>query len=470
MTTSVTTRADKPQALGPGSPAIALLELARRARTALTQDELVFHLVNGTHTLVPYRQAVLWTCESRPRGLSGVSHADINAPYVLWLKSLYAEHLTTRVEPCRIDLSEFPSAMRDAWEEWLPAYALYVPIDASTPGGLLCARDVGWTDQEVALMREWLDIWAHAWHALVEKSKPRDALSLRGLGGSLSFRSWRRWLGIGSKLPWYKSKLSWILAAVLALFLLPVRLTVLAPGELVPANPVIVRSPIEGVIATVHVTPNERVGASQPLFDFDQAMLRSRAEVAFQSLETALAQYRQTTQMALTEAKYKPELAAQSGAIQERRAEAVYLADQLTRSEVVAPEEGVVLFEGASSWLGRPVSIGESVMRIVRPGEIEVEAWLSVSDAVRLEKGSRVQLYLQAEPLSPVQASLRYVAHQAVERPDGVYAYRVRAALAEPTDYRVGLKGTVKLESERTTLLYWLFRRPLAVVRATLGI
>jgi hypothetical protein len=93
-----------------------------------------------------------------------------------------------------------------------------------------------------------------------------------------------------------------------------------------------------------------------------------------------------------------------------------------------------------------------------------------LADAVTLKEGSRVQLYLQSDPLNPVQASLRYVAHQAVERPDGIYAYRVRATLTKPTKHRVGLKGTAKLESNRTTMFYWLFRRPLTVVRTTLGI
>jgi len=460
----------KSSASGMASPAIALLELARRARAATTQDELVFHLVNGTHTLVPYRQAVLWTTEGRPRGLSGVSQADINAPYVQWLSRLQDESLKTCVEAGVVDVSALSPDMQEAWHEWLPAYGLYTPFAGSTPGGLLCARERTWTDQEIAIMREWLDIWLHAWQALVEKNKPRSKLSWQAFRSAWASRSWRNWLGIGTQLPWYKRKIWWIFAGVVVFFLFPVRLTVLAPGELVPTDPIIVRSPIEGVIDTIHVQPNELVTRGQPLFDFDQALLRSRAEVAEQSLETALAQYRQTTQMALTDKKYKSELAAQAGLIKERRAEAVYLADQLNRSTVVAQEEGVVLFDDATAWRGTPVTIGETVMRVVRPGEVEVEAWLPLADAVTLEEGSRVQLYLQSEPLDPVKASLRYVAHKAVERPDGVYAYRVRATLAEPTTYRVGLKGTAKLESHRTTMFYWLFRRPLSVVRTTLGI
>lgn len=456
---------DKPGASSQsGMPLLALLELARRARASTSLDELVFQLVNGTHKLVPYRQAVLWTSEHKPRGLSGVSQADINAPYVQWLSRLHEDYLAALTEPTVIDLTAFPDDIREAWDEWMPGSGLFIPFGESIPGGFLCARDVGWTEQEIGLLTEWLDTWCHAWRGLTQKHVPRVNIQWKSL------RSWRTWLGMGSSLPWYRRKVYWIPLAILIFLLFPVRLTVLAPGELVPTQPVVVRSPIEGVIASFHVKPNERVSINQPLFDFDEILLQSRATVAAQALETALTQYRQTSQLALSDPKYKAELAAQAGTVQERRAEAAYLADQLKRSKVLAEKEGMVLFDDATSWLGKPVSIGESIMRIVRPDDVEVEAWLPLADAVRLQEGSRVQLYLQSDPLSPVQAKLRYVAHQAVERPDGVYAYRVRAALTQPTKHRVGLKGTAKLESERTTMFYWLFRRPLTVVRTTLGI
>lgn len=447
-----------------GAPLVALLELARRARLSATADELVFQLVNGTHTLFPYRQSVLWTESSRPRGLSGVSQADINAPYVQWLMRLHDESLSSLREPTVIDLSSLSDDLRHAWEEWMPGHGLYIPFQGAGAGGLLCTRDVGWTEQEISLLSEWLSVWHHAWCALNHKGAQRSRIQWQSL------RSWKTWLGIHSNLPWFKRKIYWIPIAVSIFLLFPVRLTVLAPGELVPTQPTVVRSPIEGVIATFHVKPNDRVKLNQPLFDFDEVLLQSRAAVASQALETAQAQYRQTSQLALGDPKYKAELAAQAGTVQERRAEAAYLSDQLKRSKVSAEKEGMVLFDDVTSWLGKPVAVGESIMRIVRPDDIEVEAWLPLADAVNLKEGSRVRLYLQSDPLNPVQAKLRYVAHQAVERPDGVYAYRVRATLTEPTKHRVGLKGTAKLESDRTTMFYWLFRRPMTVVRTTLGI
>ena len=59
--------------------------------------------------------------------------------------------------------------------------------------------------------------------------------------------------------------------------------------------------------------------------------------------------------------------------------------------------------------------------------------------------------------------------HAAVQRPDGSYAYRLRAALATPTDHRVGLKGTARLQGRWVPLAYWALRRPLASLRAFVG-
>jgi hypothetical protein len=65
---------------------------------------------------------------------------------------------------------------------------------------------------------------------------------------------------------------------------------------------------------------------------------------------------------------------------------------------------------------------------------------------------------------------VRYVAHDAVPRPDGSYAYRVRARLDGRADQRVGLKGTAKLSGGWVPLAYWMLRRPLATIRQHIGL
>jgi hypothetical protein len=192
--------------------------------------------------------------------------------------------------------------------------------------------------------------------------------------------------------------------------------------------------------------------------------------VAAQTLATAEAEYRQFVQQALSDNKSKSQLNLLLGKIEEKRAESDYLNDQLGRSRVVAPQAGIAMFDDPSEWVGKPVQTGERIMRIAAPGDVEIEAWLSLGDAIPITDKSPVSLYLSAHPLSSISAQVRYVAYEAVARPNGVFAYRVRARLDGGIDHRVGLKGTVKLHGHWVPLAYWVLRRPLATVRQTLGI
>jgi hypothetical protein len=81
-----------------------------------------------------------------------------------------------------------------------------------------------------------------------------------------------------------------------------------------------------------------------------------------------------------------------------------------------------------------------------------------------------VDLYLGASPLSSIEAKVRYFAHESQARPDGAFAYRLRASLpAGSGGARVGLKVTAKIQGDRVPLAYWMLRRPLAAVRQAIG-
>jgi hypothetical protein len=87
-----------------------------------------------------------------------------------------------------------------------------------------------------------------------------------------------------------------------------------------------------------------------------------------------------------------------------------------------------------------------------------------------LPKKADVSWYLADSPFFSVNGEVRYVGHDAVPRPDGVYAYRLRATLSSSTDHRVGLKGTAKVYGGWVPFSYWVIRRPLAVIRQFLAI
>ena len=154
-----------------------------------------------------------------------------------------------------------------------------------------------------------------------------------------------------------------------------------------------------------------------------------------------------------------------AGKIGERRAEQAFLAEQLGRASVTAPRDGMVLFDSPSEWIGKPVQTGERVMRVADPDAVEIEAWVPVGDAIPLAEGAPLRLYLAADPLTAVQGRVRYMAYDAVARPDGSYAYRLRASLDQAQGPRIGLKGTAKLQGERVPLAYWILRKPWAAIR-----
>ena len=440
----------------------ALRDLSHRARQAESDRELGFLLVNDSLALAPFRQAALWLDQEGVWSLSGVVQTDANVPYVQWLDAV-ARHLQSvggdKVRP--FTASDLPADLAAEWAQWWPVHALWLGSSVSgMAGAAILVRDTPWTDDDLSVMQEWSEVW---WHAFAALHRPRMA-RLRGwrtrLSNAMAWQDDRVW--------WRQRRLQ-VLMVVLAVLLWPVRLTVLAPGELVPAHPLVIRAPLDGVIDVFHVQPNQQVQAQQPLFSFDEIVIQSRLAVALQALATAETDYRQTSQMALTDAKSKTQLGLLIGKVDERRAEIESLQEQLTRARVLTPQAGVVLMDDPSEWIGKPVATGERILRIATLDDVEVEAWVPLADAISLAVGDEVVLYLSASPLSPVSATLRYMAHDAVQRPDGSYAYRIRATLSGKTHHRVGLKGTAKLHGGWAPLSYWVLRRPWATVRQYLG-
>lgn len=439
-----------------------LKDLAQRARQAQSDRELGFLLVNESLALAPYRQAALWLAQEGVWSLSGVVQVDAHVPYAQWLDAV-ARHLhepgSAVVQP--FTARDLPADLAAEWAQWWPTHALWLGGGAhGVSGAGILLSDEPWSAEAVADLQEWSEVW---WHAFAALHRPRIT-RWRGLVDRLhDALAWQEGLA------WWRQRRVQVLALVLAALCWPVRLTVLAPGELVPAHPLVIRAPLDGVIDVFHVQPNQQVKAEQPLFSFDEIVIQSRLDVAQQALATAETDYRQTTQLALTDAKSKTQLGLLLGKVEERRADIDYLQEQLTRSRVLAPQVGVVLMDDPSEWIGKPVAIGERILRLATLDDVEVEAWVPLADAILLVPGDTLTLYLSASPLSPVSATLRYMAHEAVQRPDGVYAYRVRATLEGKTSHRVGLKGTAKLHGGWVPLSYWVVRRPWATLRAYLG-
>ncbi|MCA9481750.1 MAG: HlyD family secretion protein, partial [Nitrospira sp.] len=74
----------------------------------------------------------------------------------------------------------------------------------------------------------------------------------------------------------------------------------------------------------------------------------------------------------------------------------------LQQVEVTAPRDGVVIFGDPSDWVGRPVVVGERIMEVADPQQYQLKIDLPVEDAMVLQEGADVDVFLDAHPLRAV--------------------------------------------------------------------
>ncbi len=446
---------DVPVALT-GASIQQFIALEERARAARTVPELIFSIANEPWQLANYRQGIVWQLRDgspKLRIVSGLAQLAEDSPYTVWLRRL-GQELAARIveQPEFVAAGELPEQFAEGWREWLPEWLLVYPIlapDGTRVALVAYAVEQPPDDAQQELLGRLMGTYGHAWAALA----PPKAATRAPL---------KRWAMVGGAL------------LTLLLLALPVRLSVLAPAEVIALDAMAVSSPMDGVIKGFQVQPNQPVVKDQVLFTLDETTLRNRREVALKQLQVARADALSAAQKAFESDASRAELASLNGKVAEKQAEVVYVEDLLRRIEVRSPGDGVLVFGDVNDWQGKPVVTGERVALLADPKDAGVLIWLPVSEAINLEAGAEVKLYLQVAPLSPLVGALSQTSYQAVQSPEGVSAYRLRATFADAAEAqriaRIGLKGTAKIFGERAPLAYYLFRRPLAALREFTGL
>src|SRR6202035_1256541 len=115
-----------------------------------------------------------------------------------------------------------------------------------------------------------------------------------------------------------------IAAAVIGAMFLPISLSALAPAEVVPFRPTIVRAPLEGVVDHFAVAPNAPVKEGQTLLELDSRAIQNKLEVAGKALAVAEAEYRQAAQEAVFDDKSRAKLTVLKAGADQRRTDVAY--------------------------------------------------------------------------------------------------------------------------------------------------
>jgi hypothetical protein len=260
--------------------------------------------------------------------------------------------------------------------------------------------------------------------------------------------------------------------AVAVLAFVPVPMTVLAPVEVIADQPLVVAAPMPGVVARIEIDPDQPVAVGDVLFTYEQSELRSARDIALRKAETAGSRLRTIEQEALR---------SQSGAreLAELRAEQALAAAELARAEellskavVRADQSGVALHAGKEEWSGKPVQTGEKVVEIADPAHFRFRIDLAASDSILLSQDAAVRIFLDANPLSPVDAIITSRSYRAQRSADGRMAHALNARLAGKAwpGLRIGLRGSARITGGNVSLAFLLFRRPFTALRQFTGL
>lgn len=443
-----------PRVVGDADAALAglqtILQIERDARRAKTVAALQFLIANETRRAIGARQIFVLAGSARAQvaAVSSLSSVERQSPVILWLEGQARTLMATAQGHAPVQAVLEPT--EGVGDVFPFRQALCVPI--ITPSGTrlgvaMAVRETAFADPEAMMLQRLAETYGHAWGALTGHRE-----------------TWRQ----GRSKAWVAAA---TVAGLAALGMVPVPMTALAPIEVVPRSAVVVSATLDGAIEQVVVDPNRPVKAGDVLFRYLDAQARGALDVANREVGVAEARMRQVSQLAFVDPSAKRDLAVVQNELRLKRAERDYAADQFERTVVRAPSDGVAVFADKRELLGRPVTTGQRIMEIADPDHTQFRLQVPADDALVLNAASRVRVFMDSDPLNPLQARIVRASPMARASDGGALTFRTDAELANAGAMPpLGHRGTAQISGNTVSLAFYLFRRPLAALRQRTGL
>ncbi|MFP4313056.1 MAG: efflux RND transporter periplasmic adaptor subunit [Alphaproteobacteria bacterium] len=443
--------------------ALTLIALQKDALQAQSLEECVFQITNKTHQLVKYDQAIFFENSHgifKAKTVSGNATIDPKGSHTSIIERIIKSRLSQQISNesasaiIVIDpANDIAGADQDSWKNFAATHNLLIPF--KTPlekdlGALLLQREKKFDEAEQAILEELASAYSHAL-ALQHLRQKQKMRSIFIFGG------------------WTRRK-KWAAVLILLLFFLPVRLSVSAPAEIVAEKSKIVSAPFEGMIDNVLVKPGDSVQEGQILLRMDEDALKSRAQSAAQALELARVSLSRVRREALANPEKKAELNKLQAEIKAREIEYKYANTLLEKSAITSPQKGVAVFPSTNALRGKPVVSGERLVQIADPQSKELLIRVPAEAMMDFDQNAQVKFYSGISPLSSYEGHVLSIGYQASADPDGLLTYKVRAAIPDHENLRIGWKGTAKIYDEWSILGYAILRRPLIALRNITGL
>lgn len=229
---------------------------------------------------------------------------------------------------------------------------------------------------------------------------------------------------------------------------------IVAPAELLSDERRLITAPQAGFVADMQAAAGDQVTQGQVLARLDRremeleaASRESEVVMAEAEFRAAMASYdRQTTGIARAR-------------LAQARARRASVEQQLNRTELVSPINGLVIAADATRTRGTAVSRGETLFEIAPSADFEVHVLIDEADVYDVSVGQTGWLSLRAMPGEALPLVVESV-YPVAEAKGGENRFRVKANLVDQeTSLRPGQSGVVRLDAGRMSVLGVMTRR-----------
>ena len=248
-------------------------------------------------------------------------------------------------------------------------------------------------------------------------------------------------------------------------------MTSTAPVEVVAKNPFLITSPFDGVVKKIIANNNDQTKPGDLLVLLEDIDLSNEFNLAKQSLQVAEKELLRTRQSSFTDNEQKSRLAELVAQVDLKRVELKSAERKLKNSKIYSEKKGVVIVDRKSDWQGKPVAVGEKILTIADPNNIEFLIWLPVKDSIVINQDANTNIFLDINPMSSYKGNIIRSTYEPELSPEEVLSYKLISSFKGNRDTpRIGLRGTAKVYGNRTILFYYLFRKPITFIRQLIGI
>ena len=434
-----------------------LISLEKKTREAKSKDELNFLVVNETREIIDYTTSFLLlkspTDKYHVEAVSDIASVDRTAPLITFVENIVNHKSNQNLKEIElIDLDKYSKKIKKQKPKNIPQYLLRIPIfspQRGLQGFLLLARNEIFSENENELISHLSRTYGHAYNTFLINYSIRDFFKK-------NFTGKKRWITI---------------SVIILIFLFPVRMTSTAPVEVVAKNPFLITSPFDGVVKKIVANNNDQTKPGELLVLLEDIDLLNEFNLAKQALQVSEKELLRTRQSSFTDNEQKSRLAELMAQVDLKRVELSSAERKLKNSKIYAEKKGVVIVDRKSDWQGKPVSVGEKILTIADPSNIEFLIWLPVKDSIVINENADANIFLDINPMSSYKGKILRSTYEPELSPEEVLSYKLISSFEGSTDIpRIGLRGTAKVYGNRTILFYYLFRKPITFIRQLIGI